>query len=60
MMRYLWGHFEDGNFAQLTGFGRIAEPEEIAAVVVFLCTDDASFITGQVIPVCGLWNLGTV
>jgi NAD(P)-dependent dehydrogenase (short-subunit alcohol dehydrogenase family) len=48
------------NFAQLTGFGRIAEPEEIAAVVVFLCTDDASFITGQVIPVCGLWNLGTV
>jgi len=45
-------------FAQITGLGRIGRPEEIAAMVVFLCTDDANYITGQVFPVCGLWNLG--
>lgn len=33
--------------------GREAEPEEIAAAIVFLLCDDASFITGAVIPVDG-------
>lgn len=32
---------------------RIGKPEEIAKVVRFLCSDDASYITGQVIPVNG-------
>jgi len=32
---------------------RIGKPEEIAKVVKFLCSDDASYITGQVISVNG-------
>src|SRR6266571_5733311 len=33
--------------------GRIAEPDEIAAVVAFTASEDASFITGVAIPVDG-------
>jgi NAD(P)-dependent dehydrogenase (short-subunit alcohol dehydrogenase family) len=33
--------------------GRMATPEDIANAVVFLCSDQASFITGQSINVCG-------
>ena len=33
--------------------GRIGQPEEIASTVVWLCSDGASFITGQILPVYG-------
>jgi len=33
--------------------GRIGEPSEVAAAIVFLASDDASFITGVVLPVDG-------
>lgn len=33
--------------------GRIGKPEEIAAVIVFLLTDDASYMTGAVVSVDG-------
>ncbi|MFC1896406.1 SDR family oxidoreductase [Thermodesulfobacteriota bacterium] len=34
-------------------FRRIGRPEEIAAAVVFLASDDADYITGQIISVNG-------
>lgn len=37
--------------------GRIAEPEDVANVVVFLCSDEARHITGQVILVDGGFTL---
>jgi NAD(P)-dependent dehydrogenase (short-subunit alcohol dehydrogenase family) len=33
--------------------GRLAEPEEIVGAVLFLCSEDSSFITGESIYVDG-------
>jgi 3-oxoacyl-[acyl-carrier protein] reductase len=33
--------------------GRVGEPEEVAAVVHFLASDDASFVTGQCYDISG-------
>ncbi len=38
---------------QNTPLGRVATPDEIAGAVRFLCSDDASFITGEVLLVDG-------
>lgn len=37
---------------------RIAEPEEIAQAVLWLCSDDASFVTGHAMIVDGGWLAG--
>lgn len=38
---------------------RLGHPEEVAATVVWLCSDRASYITGATIPVDGGWMAGS-
>lgn len=40
-----------------TPLGRIAEPEEVAKVIAFLASDDASYITGAALAVSGGWGV---
>lgn len=50
------GWLSDGDRLQLedsTPLGRMGQPEEVAAAVVFLASEDASFITGVTLPVTG-------
>ncbi|MFN8513806.1 MAG: 3-oxoacyl-ACP reductase family protein [Chloroflexia bacterium] len=42
-----------GTFAQATPIGRVGYPEDIAAAVVYYCTEGASYVTGQVFWVDG-------
>jgi NAD(P)-dependent dehydrogenase (short-subunit alcohol dehydrogenase family) len=46
----------EGALLALHPIGRIGEPAEIAEAVVWLCSDAASFVTGQVLPVDGGWT----
>jgi Tropinone reductase 1 len=41
------------NIIERTPIGRIAEPEEVAAAVAFLCMPAASYITGECLVVDG-------
>lgn len=55
---------------RMNPMGRLGEPAEVASVIVFLASDEASFVTGAVLPVggdswrncagrrSGPWNLG--
>jgi len=40
-----------------TPLGRMAEPEEVARVIAFLASDDASYMTATAIPVSGGWGI---
>lgn len=41
------------HFAKITPVRRAGRPEDIANATIFLCQDESSYITGQVIPVNG-------
>jgi 3-oxoacyl-[acyl-carrier protein] reductase len=49
------GGFTLDEVAQRTPMGRLAEPAEVARVVAFLVSDDASFVTGSSVLVDGGW-----
>ena len=42
-----------GALERSAAMNRIGEPSEVAEAVVFLCSDKASFITGQLVSVDG-------
>ncbi|HEX5583950.1 3-oxoacyl-ACP reductase FabG [Gaiella sp.] len=44
--------FQAAGAAQ-TPLGRVGQPEDVAGVVAFLCSDDASYVSGQVVYVRG-------
>jgi len=40
-----------------TPMRRTGQPEEVAGVVAFLASDEASFMTGAAVEVSGGWNM---
>lgn len=57
----MFGALTDDQRAAVTEvvpLGRVATPDEIAAAITFLCSDDAAYITGAVIPVDGGLGMG--
>jgi NAD(P)-dependent dehydrogenase (short-subunit alcohol dehydrogenase family) len=46
----------DALIRSMSALGRLAQPAEIAAVVAFLLTTDASYITGTTIEADGGWS----
>ena len=69
MARSVWkGPFVDGYLAknypgrekemfrtlsEAQPIGRMGRPEEVAALALYLCSDEAAFITGQAYPIDG-------
>jgi NAD(P)-dependent dehydrogenase (short-subunit alcohol dehydrogenase family) len=47
------GRLDAGRIRARTPLGRMADPHEIAQVVAFLVSDEASYVTGAIVPVDG-------
>jgi NAD(P)-dependent dehydrogenase (short-subunit alcohol dehydrogenase family) len=45
-------------FASRIPLKRVGTPEDIAGAITYLLSDDASFVTGQVLYVCGGLSIG--
>jgi enoyl-[acyl-carrier protein] reductase III len=54
---FSWGHDVIARTVTRTPAGRMVEPEDLARVVAFLCTDSAAMIRGQTLTVDGGYSL---
>jgi 3-oxoacyl-[acyl-carrier protein] reductase len=54
--KFMADRFKQSIIAE-TPLARMAEPEEVAKVIAFLASDDASFLTSTCLPVSGGWGI---
>ncbi len=57
-MRARGGRYEDvrKHFISRQPVGRLGKPEEVAALALYLASDESAFVTGQAIPIDGGWS----
>jgi NAD(P)-dependent dehydrogenase (short-subunit alcohol dehydrogenase family) len=48
-------HFPE--MLEKAALGRAGQPNEVAEVAAFLCSDRASYVSGAIIPVDGAWSV---
>ncbi len=57
-VRKLWSEKENHDrYVAHVPLGRVGEPEDAASVAAFLASDDAAYVTGEVLAVDGGWGL---
>jgi 3-oxoacyl-[acyl-carrier protein] reductase len=57
-VNYPVGSEAEARYLRMIPMGRIGNPEEVASVIAFLCSEEASYVTGQVIYIDGGYSAG--
>ena len=52
------GSEAEARYLQAIPMGRVGSPEEVASVIAFLCSEEASYVSGQVIYIDGGYSAG--